>query len=97
MSDPLVGLSAAITDAIMGTLLIASCSSSCGSGSMCPGIYWLTVVLVSVTDTADRLGDPTASVPAALKLMISDKGTMHGHGQCKSPRLNFRELFCVDR
>jgi uncharacterized membrane-anchored protein len=57
-----VGLGTAITDGIMGTLLIAALLLQLRSRLYVPWIYWLTVVLVSVVGTqitdalTDRLG-----------------------------------------
>ncbi|HYZ23312.1 MAG TPA: hypothetical protein VE690_14265 [Rhodopila sp.] len=57
-----VGLGVGITDAIMGTLLIASLLIQLRTRQYVPWAYWLTVVLVSVVGTqitdalTDRLG-----------------------------------------
>src|SRR6202048_3048804 len=54
-----VGLGTAITDGIMGTLLIAALLLQLRSRLYVPWIYWLTVVLVSVVGTqiTDALTD----------------------------------------
>jgi uncharacterized membrane-anchored protein len=54
-----VGLGAAITDAIMSSLLIAALLMQLRVRRYVPGIYWLTVVLVSIVGTqiTDALTD----------------------------------------
>lgn len=54
-----VGLGTAVTDAIMGTLLLAALAYQLSRDRYVPWIYWLTVVLVSVVGTqiTDALTD----------------------------------------
>src|SRR5262249_3887284 len=72
-----VGLGIAVTDAIMGTLLVAALTLQVLGRRYVPWIYWLNVVLVSIVGTqitdalTDRLGVSLYASTAAFAVALA--------------------------